>query len=100
MSQVSTIDQPRARIKPVSGNEIINPLQPMTNALGRIFVTDQEQSRVQRARSVMGDLVDPLSDEELEVYITEFQHLIDEWLDDFECQAFEGQTLKQVLNQE
>lgn len=48
----------------------------------------------------MGDLVDPLSDEELEVYITEFQHLIDEWLDDFECQAFDGQTLKQVLNQE
>jgi len=48
----------------------------------------------------MGELVTDLSDEELEVYMTEFQYLIDAWFDDFERQAFDGQTLKQVLGQE
>ena len=81
-------------------NQTFNPLQPVSDALGRIFITDQEQTRTQKARSVMGELVADLSDEELEVYMTEFQYLIDEWLDDFECQAFNGQTLKQVLGQE
>jgi len=43
----------------------------------------------------MGDLVVPLADEDIEAYVTEFQYLIDGWLDDFERQAFDGQTLKQ-----
>lgn len=48
----------------------------------------------------MGSLTKELSDEDLEVYITELQYLIDQWLDNFEQQAFNGQTLKQVLGQE
>lgn len=47
----------------------------------------------------MGDLVADAADEELELYATEFQNLIDEWLDEFERQAFDHQTLKQVLGQ-
>ena len=78
----------------------LNPLQPVSDALGRIFVTDQEQTRIQKTRGIMGELVADLSDEELEVYMTEFQYLIDEWLDGFERQAFGGQTLKQILGQE
>ena len=78
----------------------LNPLQPVSDALGQIFSTHQEDSRTHKARSIMGSLVNELSDEELEVYITEFQYLIDQWLDSFERQAFNGQTLKQVLGQE
>lgn len=48
----------------------------------------------------MGDLVVSLADEELEAYVTEFQYLIDEWLDEFERQAFDGDTLRQALSQE
>ena len=78
----------------------ISPVRPISDALSRIFVSDQEQSSIQKIRNIMGDLVARLADEELEAYMTEFQYLIDEWLDDFERQAFDGQTLEQVLGRE
>jgi hypothetical protein len=76
-----------------------NPLQPVSDALERIFTTQQEENRIQKTRRIMGNLVNELSDEDLEVFITEFQYLLDEWLDGFEQQAFDGQTLKQVLGE-
>jgi hypothetical protein len=68
-------------------------------ALQNIFKSSQEETRMQQARRIMGAAVDCLSDEELEVCLTEFQHLLDEWLDTFEQNIFDGQTLKQVLGQ-
>ncbi len=76
-----------------------NPLQPVSDALGQIFTTKKEETRIQKTRRIMGGLVDQLSDEDLEVYITEFQYLIDEWLDTFEQEVFDGLTLKQLLGQ-
>ena len=64
-----------------------------------IFKSSQEGTRLQQARRTMGDSVSHLSDDELEICLTEFQHLIDEWLDAFEHELFDGQTLKQVLGQ-
>jgi hypothetical protein len=46
-----------------------------------------------------GELVDVL-DDELETHLTELQYLLDSWLDDFERQAFEGKTLKQLMRGE
>ena len=68
-------------------------------ALQSIFKSTQEETRLQQARRFMGSEADNLSDEELEVCLTEFQHLIAEWLDAFEQELFDGQTLKQVLGQ-
>lgn len=99
-TQFNTLNQSDKRTELTSLDEATNPLQPVSNALGRIFLSDQEQTRIQKVRSIMGDLVTPLADEELETYMTEFQHLIDEWLDEFERQAFDGQTLRQALSQE
>ena len=85
-----------------TGTETIplDPLQPVSAALGRIFKSDQEQTQIQKVRGIMGDLVMSMADEELEMYVTEFQYLIDEWLDEFERQAFDGDTLRQALSQE
>lgn len=79
MSQLSTINHPG---NPREITEVVglNPLQPVSDALGRIFTTNQEENRMQQTRRIMGDLVSELPDEELEGYITEFQYLIDEWL--------------------
>ncbi len=66
-------------------------------ALQSIFKSSQEETRLQQTRRTMGDSVSHLSDDELEVCLTEFQHLIDEWLNAFEHELFDGQTLKQVL---
>jgi len=45
----------------------------------------------------MGDDVKDLSDEDLEVYLTEFQYLIDAWLDEYEKEAFDNKTLREKL---
>jgi hypothetical protein len=47
----------------------------------------------------MGRLVAETSDEELDIYVTELEYLITSWLDEFECQVYEGLTLKQLLQE-
>lgn len=47
----------------------------------------------------MGQAVQNLTDEELEAYITEFQYLLDSWLNDFEKQIFDGKTLVQLIKE-
>lgn len=80
-------------------NQTYNPLQPISDALGRVFTT-QEETQTKKARRIMGTLVSDLSDEDLDVYITELQYLIDEWFDNFEREALDGHTLKQLLGQD
>lgn len=82
-------------------NSIIssNPLAPIDDAMRAIFATPTQETLLQKTRHIMGNAVTELSDDELEVYITEFQHLIDYWLDTFEQQIFDGMTLQQVLRE-
>ncbi|HEU4966092.1 MAG TPA: hypothetical protein VFT53_01250 [Candidatus Saccharimonadales bacterium] len=99
MIRLNTIHKPDPAMEVATLSKPYSPLQPVANAIERIFASDQEQTRAQKTRSIMGDLVADAADEELELYATEFQNLIDEWLDEFERQAFDHQTLKQVLGQ-
>lgn len=78
---------------------ITSLLQPIDDALQRIFTSSQEETKLQRTRRIMGQVVAEVSDEELEVYITELQYLIDTWFDEFERQAFDGLTLKQLTHE-
>jgi hypothetical protein len=73
------------------------PLTSIDSALKQIFTPASEETIVQKARRTIGDCVVSLPDEDLEVYLTEFQYLIDKWLDDYERSVFDGQTLQQVL---
>ena len=70
-----------------------NPL----GAIDQIFPSHQEESRIQQVRRIMGDEIKDLTDDELTVFITEFQYLIDSWFDEFERQVFNNKTLKEVL---
>ena len=47
----------------------------------------------------MGDLVEDLSDSELEVCLSEFQYLLECWMDEFERSKFNNLTLKQLLRE-
>lgn len=98
MALLEIISKPEKTVE--TSAKSLSPMQPVSDALSRIFVSDQEQSRIQKIRNIMGDLVMCLADEELEAYMAEFQYLIDEWLDDFERQTFDGQTLGQMLGRE
>jgi hypothetical protein len=92
---------PAPQIKPA--NTLSSTLRQHTanidTALQSIFKSTHEETRIQQARRIMGNSVAHLSDVELEVCITEFQHMLDEWFDAFEHNVFDGQTLKQVLGQ-
>jgi hypothetical protein len=76
-----------------------SPHASIDTALRQIFTPASEETRVQKARRAMGDSVAALCDEDIEVYLTEFQYLIDKWLDEYESSVFDGQTLRQVLGQ-
>lgn len=78
---------------------VSHPLAPIDEALQKIFSSPQEETRLQRARRIMGVSVESTSDEDLEIFLTEFQYLIDGWLDAFEQEVFDGLTLNQVLGQ-
>lgn len=69
--------------------------QSIEAALGRIFPNHKEETRVQKIRRTMGEEISALSDEEVVNYITEFQYLIDGWLDEYEEQAF-NKTLSKL----
>jgi hypothetical protein len=69
------------------------------DAIHSIFPTQQEENRLQKARQVMGDEVKDLTDEDLEVYLTEFNFLLDAWMDEFERTVFNNKTLQQVLRE-
>ena len=85
--------------KPSPETLIVKHSKIFESALNNIFPTKQEETRVQRARLIMGDDVKDLSDEDLEVFLTEFQYLIDCWLDEYEKQVFNNKTLREIMKE-
>jgi hypothetical protein len=78
---------------------IANHSKIFESTLSKIFPGKQEETRIQKARLIMGDDVKDLSDEDLEVFLTEFQYLIDCWLDEYEKQVFNNKTLKELMKE-
>jgi hypothetical protein len=77
----------------------MNQKETLEASLKSIFPTQQEENRLIKARRVLGKTVEPISDEELETYLTEFQFLLEEWLDMFERQIFDNKTLRELLRE-
>ncbi|OGK13808.1 hypothetical protein A3H80_01230 [Candidatus Roizmanbacteria bacterium RIFCSPLOWO2_02_FULL_37_19] len=74
-----------------------NPQQVLENTLKSIFPTSQEENKLHRARSILGETVQDLPDSILESFITELEYLAVSWLDDYEQTVFEGFTLDELL---
>ena len=72
----------------------------LETTLKTIFLTNKEEGRIQTARRFMGDEIAMLSDEELRVYLAEFQYLITAWVDEYERSVFNGKTIREVLQGE
>ena len=75
------------------------PLAQIDAALQAIFKSSGQETLIQKTRRIMGANVSTLSDDELEAHITNLQHLIDYWLDEYEKCMFDGQTLQQVMRE-
>ncbi|HSX42046.1 MAG TPA: hypothetical protein VLE93_01710 [Candidatus Saccharimonadales bacterium] len=71
--------------------------QSIDTALRSIFPTTQEETKVQKARAILQEVAANLSDQEVEIFITELQCLIDSWFDVYEKGVFNGLTLKELM---
>lgn len=75
-----------------------NPQQSIETAINSIFPLASEEGKTIKLRKELGETAKSLPDEQIEVIGTEFQFLIDSWMDDFEKDVFNGHTLKEVLH--
>ena len=64
-----------------------------------IFPESPEENKIQKARAILGESVKDVPDEEMAIYITQFQYLLDSWLDQYEKQIFNNLTLQQLLRE-
>jgi len=71
----------------------------LENTLSNIFPTQKEDNNLKRARRMLGDIAAPLTDQELETYLTGFECLLDSWLDEFEKKIFDNKTLLELLKE-
>lgn len=76
-----------------------NPLAPFENVLNSIFPGQTEENKIIKTRRILGETASSLSDEQIQCIVSEFQFLIDSWLDEYERNVFKGMTLKEVLNE-
>jgi len=76
-----------------------NPQASIETALNNIFPQQSEENRIFRTRRILGMTAKTLSDGQIETIVTEFQFMIDSWLDEFERNVFNGMTLKEILNE-
>lgn len=73
--------------------------KPIREVLKELFPTKQEETWLKRVRRILGEPVANLDDLELEAYLTEFEYLLDAWMDQFEKQLFDNKTLKEVVKE-
>lgn len=77
----------------------INPLASLENTLNSILLSPVEETNVIKTRRILGEIANTLSDEQIECVVTEFQFLINSWLDEFEKDLFNNKTLKEILHE-
>ena len=71
----------------------------LQNVLNRAFPKQSEEHKFNRTRQLLGETAQILSNEQIQTIVTEFQFLIDTWLDEYEKDVFKGLTLKEVINE-
>ena len=76
---------------------ISSPQVQLENALSAIFPLPTEENQIISTKRKLGETAKTLTDEQIECMVTDFQYLIDTWLDEFECEVFGGKTLKKLL---
>lgn len=87
----------QSNILPLPESQSINHLASLEKTLSAIFPQPQEENKVQKARRILGETAINLTDEQLETNLSEFEYLINDWLDEFEKYVFEGKTLKEII---
>lgn len=67
------------------------------NALNNIFPEKKDETNLERARRILGEIASGIPDDELIGGLAQFQSLLDSWFDEFEKNIFDGKTLNNLL---
>ncbi len=82
---------------PIKTDGPFRQLQNQKITLSSIFPTRQEENKLTKARRILGEIGKDIPDPIFETHLTEFQYLVDSWLDEYERSVFDNKTLKEVL---
>lgn len=87
-----------SKTSPLPTERYLSPVsyQSINTALSSIF-SDAAETKIHKARQLLGETAANLTDTEVDVFVTELQCLVDSWFDVYEKQAFNGLTLQQIL---
>ncbi len=80
-------------------NQTQPPLTSIENVIEKIIPKQSEENKFSKIRQALGETAKSLSTEQIETIASEFQFLIDTWLDEYEQDLFKGLTLKEVLSE-
>jgi hypothetical protein len=80
-----------------------HPLQAPTSEsiaalLNSLFPEQQYDKEFFQIKSILGDLVNTMTVDEVHTLVNEIRFLVDEWLNMYEQENYEGKTLKEILN--
>lgn len=84
-------------------NQLVVPLRghrALEQALSALLPNTQQENKIIKVRKMLGEIAEGLSDEQIEVDLTQFEYLATAWLDDFEKLLFDGKTLQEVVGKE
>ncbi len=76
------------------------PQKSLRKSIDELFPEQKYEDRsIQEAKRILGKKADKFTKEQLRDVITEVKYLVSTWLDDFERELFEGQTLNELLHE-
>jgi hypothetical protein len=79
------------------GDLVINPAQAFEAF--QSFSSTKEETRLEKARKILSVVGKELVDEELDSYLTQFNFLVDSWLDEYERLLFNNKTLIELTKE-
>lgn len=89
----TSVSRPSASLKEYYSN----PKKDIESTLNTLFPTHLQENKIQHARGILGETGRNLTEEQIRSALTDFELLLNTWLDEFEQLVFEGKTLKDLL---
>ncbi len=86
-------------VKKTAVNFSVHKDNSIESALEDIFDFDKAENKLAKARKILGEVAVTLSNSQLQTHLTEFEFLLDCWMDEFERQIFDNKTLREVLRE-
>jgi len=71
----------------------------LNNLIRNVLPENYDDPNITRTRRHLGKVAEKLSDEQLLCIISEFQFLVNSWLDEYEKGVFAGKTLREIINE-